>query len=137
MSEELALGPATALKVLGRTDDLLELEATYAGGGSPPPAHFHPAQDERFEVLTGTMRVRMDGAEREITAGDVLEIPSGTVHAMWNEGDEPAVVNWHTMPAGRTLDWFREVAAVLRGEGRPNPEDLLTDYADVYRLADG
>jgi mannose-6-phosphate isomerase-like protein (cupin superfamily) len=122
--------------VVGRTDELLELEATYTGGGSPPPPHFHPAQDERFEVLAGTMQVRMDGAEREITAGDVLEIPRGTVHAMWNKTDEPAVVNWRTTPAGRTLDWFREVAAVLRGEGRPNPEDLLTDYADVYRLAE-
>ena len=136
MSEEIAIGPGTTLRVVGRTDDLLELEATYAGGGSPPPPHFHPAQDERFEVLAGTMQVRMDGAEREITAGDVIEIPRGTVHAMWNREDQPAVVNWRTEPAGRTLDWFREVAAVLRGEGRPNPEDLLTDYADVYRLAD-
>jgi quercetin dioxygenase-like cupin family protein len=136
MSEQLAIGPTTTLRVLGHTDDALELEATYAGGGSAPPPHFHPQQDERFEVVEGTMQVRLDGADRELNAGDVLEIPRGVVHQMWNEGDETAILNWRTEPAGRTLDWFREVAAVMRGEGRPNPEDLLSDYADVYRLAE-
>ena len=122
--------------MLGRSEELLELEATYAGGGSPPPPHFHPAQDERFEVLQGAVHVRVDGEERELTAGDALQIPRGAVHQMWNEGDEQAVVNWRTEPAGRTLEWFKEVSALFRGEGKPNPEDLLSDYADVYRLAE-
>ena len=135
MTETLALGPGTDLRVLERRDEVLELEATYAPGGSAPPAHFHPHQDERFEVIEGAMQVRLDGVERVIAAGDVLDVPRGTVHQMWNGGDEPAVVNWRTMPAGRTLEWFRELSALLRGEGGPNAANLLSEYSDVYRLA--
>jgi quercetin dioxygenase-like cupin family protein len=137
VTEALKLTPSESVSIRRRSPDLLEVEGRYGPKGKPPPKHWHPAQDERFEVLEGTLNTRVDGHERELHAGDVLEIPRGTVHAMWNPGDQPAVVNWRTTPAGRTLDWFREVAAVLRGEGRPNPEDLLSDYADVYRLADG
>ena len=53
--------------MLSRTEQELVLEARYAGGGSPPPAHFHPAQDERFEVFAGAMRARIDGRESELT----------------------------------------------------------------------
>jgi len=135
MSEELAIGPGTALRVLAVTDEHLELEATYAGGGSPPPAHFHPGQDERFEVLAGSVRARVGDREISLVSGETLEIPREQVHQMWNEAQEPAVVNWRTTPAGRTLEWFREIAALMRGEGRAEPETLLADYSDVFRLA--
>ena len=67
MTEELAISPGASLRVLSRTEQELVLEARYAGGGSPPPAHFHPAQDERFEVFAGAMRARIDGRESELT----------------------------------------------------------------------
>lgn len=135
MSEELAIGPGTTLRVLAVSDEHLELEARYAEGGSPPPAHFHPEQDERFEVLAGSVRARVGEREISLATGEILEIPREQVHQMWNEASEPAVVNWRTTPAGRTLDWFRELAALLRGEGRAQPETLLADYSDVFRLA--
>jgi quercetin dioxygenase-like cupin family protein len=137
MPEELVIGPGTTLRVLAHDDDLLALEATYAGGGVGPPAHFHPDQDERFEVQAGALQVRLAGQERVIVAGDVLEVPRATVHQMWNASEDPAVVTWRTTPAGRTLDWFRELAALQRGEGRSDPASLLSDYNDVFRLADG
>lgn len=136
MTEELAIGPGTSLRVLVHDDQALELVATYAPGGTPPPAHFHPEQDERFEVLAGAMHVRLDGRDCTIGEADVLEVPRGTVHQMWNEGAEPAAMRWRTLPAGRTLEWFREIAAVQRGEGHPDPATLLADYADVFRLAE-
>jgi len=67
MADELAISPGASLRVVSRTERELVLEARYAGGGSPPPAHFHPAQDERFEVLAGAMRARIDGRESELT----------------------------------------------------------------------
>jgi mannose-6-phosphate isomerase-like protein (cupin superfamily) len=136
MPEEISLGPGTTLRVIADGEERLELEATYAGNGTPPPTHLHPAQEERFEVLQGAMRVRVGGRESALAAGETLDIPRETPHQMWNDTDQPAVVKWETMPAGRTLDWFRELAAVLRGEGRERPEDLLADYSDVFRLTD-
>lgn len=135
-AEELAIGPGTKLRVVAHSDEQLELEATYAGGSPPPPAHLHPAQDERFEVLAGAMRTRIDGRDGTLAAGETLEIPRGTVHQMWNEREQPTVLIWRTLPAGRTLDWFREIAALQRGEGRADPASLLSDFSDVFRLAE-
>lgn len=37
--------------------------------GKPPPSHFHPGQDEHFEVIEGTLTVRVDGDQRELGPG--------------------------------------------------------------------
>jgi mannose-6-phosphate isomerase-like protein (cupin superfamily) len=136
MSEELPIAPGTTLTVISHGPQALALEASYAGGGTPPPAHLHPDQDERFEVLRGAMQTKINGVEGRIAAGDVLEIPRGTAHKMWNGGAEPALMLWVTTPAGRTLDWFRELAALQRGEPLGDPALLLERYADVFVLAD-
>jgi quercetin dioxygenase-like cupin family protein len=137
MPEELKLGPATTLRVIADGDEALVLRATYEGGGTPPPAHLHPDQDERFEVLAGSMRARVDGREHELVTGAVLEIPRDTAHQMWNAADEQAVVDWRTTPAGRTLEWFRQLSALLAGESSADPAALLAEYSDVFRLAEG
>lgn len=134
--EQLSVGPGTTLRVLAHDSEELVFEARYAPGGSPPPAHLHPAQDERFEIRAGAMQAIVAGERRAVATGELLEIPRQTVHQMWNEGADEAVVIWHTAPAGRTLAWFREIAAALRGEGREDPSTLLSDYADVFRLAE-
>jgi mannose-6-phosphate isomerase-like protein (cupin superfamily) len=137
VSERLTIASGTTLRVLSRSEELLELEATYDGAGTPAPAHLHPAQDERFEVLAGSMSALIAGRAAEIATGELLEVPRGTPHQMWNAGAEAAVVRWRTMPAGRTLEWFRELAAALRGEALGDPATLLSRYSDVFRLADG
>jgi mannose-6-phosphate isomerase-like protein (cupin superfamily) len=143
MSETFHLTPSESVRVLSHSEDALEVEGSWGPGGSPPPAHFHPAQDERFEVLEGSLRTRVDGAERELGPGDVLEIPRGTVHQMWNPGSEPVRALWRTSPAGRTRDWFADLSA-LRASGRVDKKGMpsplafgvyLTEYSDVFRLA--
>jgi|SRR6185312_10082418 len=136
MSEQLEIAPGTVLTVLSHDARELVLEARYDGGGNPPPSHLHPAQDEHFEILQGAMHATVGDWEIEVCAGDELEVPRGTVHKMWNGGDEVAVTRWVTTPAGRTLDWFREIAAALRGEPIGDPASLLERYEDVFRLAD-
>jgi mannose-6-phosphate isomerase-like protein (cupin superfamily) len=135
MADELAISPGASLCVVSRTERELVLEARYAGGGSPPPAHFHPAQDERFEVLAGAIRARVDGKESELDVGDVLEVPRGTAHQFWNPGEEEAAVRWITVPAGRTLEFFRELAAATSGSAEGDPATLLERFADTFRLA--
>jgi len=140
MSEKLSLGPHDSLEIRSSAPEALEVEASYRPGGSPPPAHFHSAQDERFEILVGAMRVRVDGEEREIAAGAEIEIGRGQVHQMWNPGEVPARVRWVTTPAGRTEEWFRVLDGLFReggeiAEGREvDFGALLEEYADVFRL---
>lgn len=141
----LKLTPSESLEVRSSTPGALEVEATYGPGGSAPPKHFHPSQDEHFEVLSGAIQVRVDGEERELRPGEAIEIARGSVHQMWNPGTEPARVRWQTAPAGRTEQWFRAIDALHR-EGRvgrngmPGPLAfgvLLSEYRDVFRLAVG
>ena len=97
--------------------ELLELEATYGPGSVEPLEHFHPRQDEHFEILAGTMEARIDGASRTLTTGDELDIPAGTVHAMWNGGTDTARVLWQTRPALRTEEFLRLVGRLAQ-EGK-------------------
>jgi mannose-6-phosphate isomerase-like protein (cupin superfamily) len=130
----MELTPTEHVTVVEHSADRLVVDVTYLPGGSAPPAHFHPAQDERFEVRSGVLGVKVGSEKRELRAGDVLEIPRGTKHAMWNAGDEPATAVWTTMPAGRTLDWFRNLDAI---PGKPGPLAIapaLLEYDDVFRL---
>jgi quercetin dioxygenase-like cupin family protein len=122
--------------------ELLELEATYAPGSVEPVEHLHPRQDEHFEILAGSMTARVGGEERTLAAGDTLEVPAGTVHAMWNDGDAEARVIWRTRPALRTEEFFRRVGALaeqgkLTAKGPRNPllgASLMHEFRDEFRL---
>jgi quercetin dioxygenase-like cupin family protein len=141
MSRTYRLTPNETVLVRSHTAGALEVEVTY-GKGQAPLAHFHPEQDESFEVRSGVIRARIDGVEREYRAGDRIEIPRGAVHQMWNAAEGDATATWVTSPAGRTLDWFRALDDVQRrgevgkdGMPRPLPTAvLLTEYSDVMRL---
>ena len=140
VTERLQLTASESLTIRERSAEALVVEAEYGPGGSPPPKHFHPSQDEHFRVLAGTLRARVGGELRELSAGDELDVPRGTVHQMWNPGEAPARLEWRTSPAGRTESWFRAVDALHRGDpgATPGPlafAPLLREYDDVIRLA--
>ena len=102
------------VKTGAETDgELLEMEASYAGGGLPPE-HFHPSQVENFEVLEGAVKAVIDGAEHRYAAGESFEIPAGTLHQM--AGDGPARVRWEIRPALRTAEFFERLYAALDPE---------------------
>lgn len=96
--------------------ELLELEATWTGGGSLPRAHFHPAQSEHFEVVDGGLRVLLDGEERVLGPGDVIEVPAGTVHAM-TATEQGARAIWQIRPALRTQEMFAALSEAHRRGG--------------------
>ena len=137
------LTPHESVIVREHGPELLEVEGEWGPGGRPPPKHFHPGQDERFEVLDGTLWARVDGAEHRLSPGDVLDVPRGAVHQMWNAADVPARAVWRTSPAGRTYEWFGALDGLLRSErvgrnGMPSPLAFgayLEEYGDVIRLA--
>src|SRR5271154_4673400 len=53
---------------------------------SPPPRdHIHTHQEERLEVVEGTVRCRVAGREFVVSRGRVIVIPPGTPHAVWND----------------------------------------------------
>lgn len=79
--------------------NLLELELELAADGRVPGAHVHPEQEERFEVIDGTMRFRLGLRTIVAQAGDVVVVPAGRVHRFVNGGDGPARVRVRVQPA--------------------------------------
>lgn len=142
MGETLKITPTESIEILSSDHEALLLEATYLPG-KPPPKHFHPEQDEHFEVLEGEVRVELAGEERGYSAGEEFDVPRGTVHTFWNPGSGPARVRWRTSPGGRTEQWFRAINRIqvegrVGKDGMPGPLAfgvLLTEYRDVFRLA--
>jgi len=130
MTDVLHLTAAVTLRVHESTQDRFDVEATYAPHGSRPPRHSHPHHDEHFEVLDGTLRVVVAGRERDLTAGDTLDIPRGTVHHMWNPTGTPTRVRWLSTPAGRVEAYFR---AMDRDPGPLGLAGVLHEYRDVMR----
>jgi len=114
------------LKLVRISDEVLVMEGRYSGQGGLPREHYHPSQDESFEVLEGTVRAVVDGEERRYSAGEQFEIPAGTPHQM--AGDGPARLHWEIRPALRMAEFF-EVAY----SGDPG-EDFHERFAAEFRL---
>jgi mannose-6-phosphate isomerase-like protein (cupin superfamily) len=112
------LTPKEQVRVLRETDALLEAELLLDPGRRMPPAHRHPDQDERFEVLEGTLRVKLGGTVVEVGAGETLDIPHGTKHTMGvGEGRRVKAI-WQTRPTLETERWW----AALDAESRRSPD---------------
>jgi quercetin dioxygenase-like cupin family protein len=100
-----------------------------AGRKVPGPLHRHPRQEERFEVLRGTMRFRMGRKKIVAGPGEVVVVPPGVRHDFANAGDENAVVRVEVRPALEMERMF-ETAVALAEQGRtmlggiPKPLDL-------------
>jgi quercetin dioxygenase-like cupin family protein len=114
-----------------------------AGRRVPGPLHVHPKQEERFEVLEGTMRFRL-GRERIVAeAGDVVVVPAGVRHDFANAGPTDARVHVEIRPALEMERMF-ETAVALAEQGRvtrggiPKPLDLALftrEFDDEVRAA--
>ena len=107
--------------------ELLEMEASYGGTGVFPPEHFHPRQEEQFEVLDGSVRAIVDGAERRYDTGDTFSVPAGTPHQM--TADEPARLRWQVRPALRTADFFERLYG-----GTTDFAELFAEFSEEVRL---
>jgi len=76
--------------------DLLRVEVVLPPGFSIAE-HVHPRQEERHEVLSGTLRARVGGQERDYKAGERVVGPPGVPHAWCNPSDheELRIVSEH------------------------------------------
>ena len=111
-----------------------EQRVEYLPGSPFPPDHYHPTQDEDFEVESGRMLFVVDGEERIVEAGGTLHIPRGTPHRARNASTtESAVVRWETRPALRTTTFFSTAARLGDGMGLLDAALLAHGFRDVFR----
>jgi quercetin dioxygenase-like cupin family protein len=109
----------------------------------PGGLHIHPKQEERFEVVAGTMRFRLRRKRVVAGPGNMVVVAPGVAHDFANVGDEPALVRVDIRPALKMEQLF-ETAVALAREGRtmikgiPKPLDLALftrEFEDEVRAA--
>ncbi len=88
--DEIA-NPVTGHRIVFRkttqeTDgELLQMEWIGRPGWRAGPVHVHSWQEERFEVLSGTLGSHVAGAERAHKPGDgAVVVPAGVEYTVWN-----------------------------------------------------
>ena len=115
------------LKTAGDTGgELFQMELTLQPGGFVAGEHIHPLQDERFEVISGSLRGSIAGKEWTAAPGDTRVVQAGTPHVWWNAGDEDLRVLVDFRPALRTEEFFEtffglaQDGKVSRKTGLPN-----------------
>jgi quercetin dioxygenase-like cupin family protein len=96
---------------------LLQFDDILQAGGIGPPEHIHPHQEERFQVVSGAMGVRVGGREQILRAGESIRVPAGVAHVWWNAGDEELHQITEFRPALK-LETFFETFFGLARDGK-------------------
>jgi uncharacterized protein YndB with AHSA1/START domain/quercetin dioxygenase-like cupin family protein len=119
--------------------ELLEFDVIGRARGLLAQSHVHTSQVERLEVISGAMRLRIDGQERLLTEGQSMEVPADTPHSQLPAGQGPGRVRVRVRPAGRTQDFLERLADLcsesqINRFGFPRPvagARLVRDFADT------
>ena len=120
------VNPVTGLRTVFRktaretSGELLQVDWIGEPGWTTGPDHVHPRQEERFEVLSGKLGLRVEGAEHVLGEGEVIVAPAGSAHAAWNassDNEVHALIDFR--PALRTETAFETLAGLAR-DGKTN-----------------
>jgi mannose-6-phosphate isomerase-like protein (cupin superfamily) len=88
----------------------VELEITMPAGAAGPPPHFHPRQEERWEVLEGTLSVQVDGEWRDLAPGESASVPAGHAHTLRNRTEGTVRVRDVHVPALDFQDYMLDLS---------------------------
>ena len=90
--------------------DSLVVDSWLEPGGALPP-HYHPQQEERWSVVSGSVRFRHKDVEHLIDpeAGEVV-VERGEVHGLRNDGDSEAHLRCYVTPPLRLQQFLEEAA---------------------------
>ena len=98
---------------------LLEVETFIPAHGWPLGwrRHFHPSQEERFEILAGTGEFEVDGKRGLARQGDVVTVGPRIVHRFQNSSAEDLRLLVQLRPALR-IEFMLEAMFALGRTGR-------------------
>jgi mannose-6-phosphate isomerase-like protein (cupin superfamily) len=118
------------------------IETYVQPNGFVAAAHVHPSQEERFEVLRGSVGFRVGREKLVAGPGQRLTVPAGTPHKFWNAGDDVAHFVCEIRPALQ-FESLIETMFSLAADGKtsrkgmPNPLRLAVianAHFDTVRL---
>jgi quercetin dioxygenase-like cupin family protein len=106
--------------------ELLQFDFFMKPGVPPVFEHVHARQEERIEVVSGTVSYRLGGVEHRLSAGEIAVLPPGVRHTLWNSGSDEAHVIMECRPALALETVFETLFGLARDgktnkRGTPNP----------------
>ncbi len=87
------------------TEHSFSWHATFPAGTFVPP-HIHPTQDEYLYILEGKLGFWLNGEETSATAGDLVRLPMGVPHGIFNKSGTTAKCLFWVSPTGKLYDLF-------------------------------
>jgi quercetin dioxygenase-like cupin family protein len=79
--------------------------ATLPPGTFVPP-HIHPTQDEFIYMLSGRFDLLLEGKEAIAEPGDLIRLPQGIPHGLFNRSDADIKCLFWVSPSRRLYDLF-------------------------------
>jgi len=107
------------------------IETYVQPNGFVAAAHVHPSQEERFEVLRGTVGFKVGREKLVAGPGKRLTVPAGTPHKFWNAGDEVAHFVCEIRPALQ-FESLIETMFALAADGKTSSKGMPRN---PFRLA--
>jgi mannose-6-phosphate isomerase-like protein (cupin superfamily) len=99
------------------------IETFVQPNGFVAAAHVHPSQEERFEILRGSVGFKVGGKKLVAGPGQRLTVPAGTPHKFWNAGDEEAHFVCEVRPALQ-FEALLETMFALAADGKTNRKGM-------------
>jgi quercetin dioxygenase-like cupin family protein len=99
-------------------------ELTVPPTSQVPPPHSHTHNEECVYVLEGMLRYSVDGVVRDLTPGEWMFTPRGSVHHFSNphNGTARALI---VLTPDIGAQYFRDVGAIVNAGGPPDREKLI------------
>jgi mannose-6-phosphate isomerase-like protein (cupin superfamily) len=114
--------------------EVLEYEITFRPAGFATRDHVHPRQQERHEVVEGSLGIAVDGRERRLGPGDVELVPPNTRHRVFPVVDEPVRVTFESRPALETEVLLETIFGLARdGKVNAKGDPGLLQLAVIFR----
>ena len=79
--------------------ELVQFDLYFEPNRPIPIAHIHTKQEERFQVVSGSVRYRLAGIKSDLAPGDAAILPHGIPHTLWNCGADQAHLVVEVRPA--------------------------------------
>jgi mannose-6-phosphate isomerase-like protein (cupin superfamily) len=103
--------------------EYVKIELRADPGAVVAAAHVHPAQEERFEILSGVFGAKIDRHTYTAYPGNTLLVDPGVAHKWWNAGDTELVFRCTVSPA-LEFESLIETMFSLAADGKTNKKGM-------------
>jgi mannose-6-phosphate isomerase-like protein (cupin superfamily) len=119
--------------------DVLDYELEFVPRGFSARDHLHPLQEERHEVLEGSLGLVVAGRELRLGPGDVETVPRATQHRIFPTEDGPIKARFTLRPALESEVLLETLFGLARDHkvgrtGNPSPLQLAVIFDEFAEL---